>query len=105
MTSYQKSGLGLAFNDAVLIPLSGRKVKQQDYASTRLLPIVDQGQKIVAGYTDDLTRRVNCELPVIVFGDHTKALKFIDFEFAAGADGIKVIKPVEAFDPDSFFTT
>ncbi|MBK9437652.1 MAG: restriction endonuclease subunit S [Chloracidobacterium sp.] len=33
------------------------------------------------------------ELPVIVFGDHAKCLKFIDFPFALGADGVKVLRP------------
>ena len=32
-----------------------------------------------------------CDLPVIVFGDHTRAIKFIDFPFVLGADGCKVL--------------
>ncbi len=46
---------------------------------------------------------VPCELPVIIFGDHTKAIKFINFPFVAGADGIKVIKPDRCFLPKLFF--
>lgn len=38
---------------------------------------------------------VKCDLPVIVFGDHTRAVKYITFPFGAGADGIKILKPNE----------
>lgn len=30
---------------------------------------------------------------MIVFGDHTRAVKYIDFSFVPGADGIKVLEP------------
>ena len=31
---------------------------------------------------------------MIVFGDHTRIVKFIDFDFVVGADGVKVLKPL-----------
>ena len=71
------------------------KTKQKDYLKKGRLAIVDQGQNIIGGYTDDLKKTVNCELPVIVFGDHTRAVKFIQFPFGAGADGIKILQPRE----------
>lgn len=76
------------------IPIApDQKTKQKDYLKNGLLPIVDQGQEMIGGYTDDLSKTVNCELPVIVFGDHTRAVKFISFPFGAGADGIKILQP------------
>lgn len=42
------------------------------------------------------------ELPVIVFGDHTRCIKYVDFPFAQGADGVKVLKPKSFFDPKAF---
>jgi type I restriction enzyme S subunit len=94
----------LGFDQAVYtVAVTDRKVKQQDYLATGALPVVDQGQVFIGGYTDDISRRVECDLPVIVFGDHTRVVKYINFDFAAGADGIKVIKPIEAFDPKLFF--
>ena len=78
------------------IPISpDKKTKQKDYLKKGQLPIVDQGQSLVGGYTDDVSMSVNCDLPVIVFGDHTRAVKYITFPFGAGADGIKVLKPNE----------
>ena len=57
-------------------------------------PVVDQGQSHIAGYTDDDSLLIRLPGPVIVFGDHTKNIKFIDFDFVAGADGIKILRPL-----------
>ncbi|MDD3875567.1 MAG: restriction endonuclease subunit S [Bacteroidales bacterium] len=67
------------------------KVKKEDYKTTGKFPIVDQGQSFIGGYTDDEKIVVKENLPVIVFGDHTKAFKYIDFPFTIGADGVKVL--------------
>lgn len=73
--------------------LPDKKTKQKEYLTSGILPIIDQGQKLISGYSNDMSKAVVCELPVIVFGDHTKCVKYINFKFGAGADGIKVIKP------------
>lgn len=72
-----------------------KKTKQKNYLEKGALPIIDQGQDIIGGYTEDLNLQLPCSLPVIVFGDHTRAVKYIDFPFGAGADGIKVLQPQE----------
>lgn len=71
------------------------KTKQKNYLEKGVLPIIDQGQDIIGGYTDKSNLQLPCSLPVIVFGDHTRAVKYIDFPFGAGADGIKVLQPKE----------
>ncbi len=76
------------------IPISpNKKTKQKNYQKKGLLAIIDQGQDLIGGYTNDAGMTVNCDLPVIVFGDHTRAVKYITFPFGAGADGIKVLQP------------
>jgi type I restriction enzyme S subunit len=80
-----------------------RKIKEKEYLSTGKLPVIDQGQSLIGGYTDRNDCKIECELPVIVFGDHTKIVKFVNFEFAPGADGIKVIKPDARFRPLLFY--
>lgn len=68
-----------------------RGVKRNVYADGSLIPIIDQGQGLIVGYTND--RRL--AIPVgeyVVFGDHTRAVKWVDFEFAVGADGTKVLQ-------------
>ena len=75
------------------------KTKQKNYLDNGALPIIDQGQKVIGGYTNNLNLQLSCSLPVIVFGDHTRAVKYIDFPFGAGADGIKVLQPKEGIVP------
>lgn len=70
-----------------------KKIKQKAYLDKGLLPIIDQGHLLIGGYTDDSTKAIVCNYPVIVFGDHTKCVKFIAFPFAPGADGIKILQP------------
>ena len=82
------------------IPISpDKKTKQKNYLKKGKLPIVDQGQGLIGGYTDDTGMTVKCDLPVIVFGDHTRAVKYVTFSFGAGADGIKVLQPQEGTSP------
>ena len=76
-----------------------KKTKQKDYLPKGQLPIIDQGQQLIGGYTDNLDLQLSCNLPVIVFGDHTRAVKYVDFPFGAGADGIKVLEPAEGIYP------
>ena len=68
-----------------------RGIKRSDYSLGGTIPIVDQGQSLIAGYTDNVSLKIG-EGPYIVFGDHTRAVKWIDFPFAVGADGTKVLK-------------
>lgn len=72
-----------------------KKTKQKEYLSKGVLPIVDQGHALIGGYSDDLSKKIECVYPVIVFGDHTKCVKLIGFPFGAGADGIKILQPKE----------
>lgn len=66
------------------------QIKSSDYSEFGRIPVVDQGQKRIVGYTNN--KDVYDDVPVIIFGDHTRILKWIDFKFAPGADGTQVIK-------------
>ncbi len=85
------------------ISLNGLKIKQKDYLTEGNFPVVDQGQEIIGGYYNDEKLVVPTEPPYIIFGDHTKVKKFINFKFIAGADGVKVLKPHPVYDPKFFF--
>ena len=86
----------------VSIP-ADKKTKQKEYETTGQLAIVDQGKKLIGGYTNNLDMLLKCTLPVIVFGDHTCAVKYVNFPFGAGADGIKVLSPKEGVLPKYLF--
>jgi type I restriction enzyme S subunit len=56
-------------------------------------PVIGQGKKEVDGFTNDSGLVFRGDLPVILFGDHTAAFKFVDRPFARGADGTKLFRP------------
>jgi len=68
-----------------------RKIKKSDYLDSGIYPIIDQGQEFVIGYTNDEKGLYN-DVPAIIFGDHTRIIKYIDKPFFIGADGVKVLK-------------
>lgn len=67
-------------------------IPRSAYRRRGRFPVVDQGQAVIAGFTDDETSIHRTDLPLIVFGDHTRSLKFVDFPFATGADGTKLLR-------------
>jgi restriction endonuclease S subunit len=76
-----------------VIPDSKSKIKSSSYLESGKYAVVDQGKELVAGYTDTSLTVDEKSLPVVVFGDHTRAVKYVDFPFTAGADGTKILKP------------
>lgn len=55
------------------------------------LPVVSQGQSLIDGYTNQKEKIID-DLPLVMFGDHTRNVKFINFPFVIGADGTKFHK-------------
>jgi len=81
-------------------------INTSNFQLTGKYPIVDQSTNYIAGYTDDETKLFKEPLPVIIFGDHTRIFKFVDFPFAIGAQGTKIFIPNrELFDPQFLFYT
>lgn len=69
------------------------KLQTSDYQKSGTLPIIDQGREPIAGFTDQKDAVADVELPAIVFGDHTRVIKYVDHPFVLGADGTKVLSP------------
>lgn len=67
------------------------KIPKQEYLKEGKYPIIDQGDSKIAGYTNR-EKGVYRNGPVVLFGDHTRVFKYIDFPFFAGADGTKILK-------------
>ncbi|HPS64281.1 MAG TPA: restriction endonuclease subunit S, partial [Ignavibacteria bacterium] len=57
------------------------------------IPCIDQSTNFIGGFTNDKDALHMEPLPIIIFGDHTRILKYIDFPFASGADGTQLIYP------------
>lgn len=69
----------------------GCKIKTEEYKSHGHYAIIDQGQNDIAGYTDRV-EGLYTDVPAIIFGDHTRIIKYIDVPFFLGADGVKLLK-------------
>lgn len=69
----------------------GKKLQTSEYKESGKYVIIDQGQKDIAGYTDE-TDGVFTDVPAIVFGDHTRVIKYVDKPCFLGADGVKLLK-------------
>ena len=70
------------------------KIQSSAYNQGSKYPIISQEENaLISGFCDDESLLFHIERPVVIFGDHTRALKYIDFDFAIGADGVKVILP------------
>lgn len=79
------------------------QIMASEYGKEGPIPIIDQSREFIAGYTDNHASLVNVGKPVIVFGDHTRILKYIQFPFAKGADGTQLIVSNTDRMPQSLF--
>ncbi len=68
-----------------------KQVTANNYQASGKIPVIDQSRNYIAGYTDDAECLVQVTVPYIVFGDHTRILKYIPFSFAKGADGTQLV--------------
>ena len=79
------------------------KIPKKRFQDRGQYPIVSQEKDLINGYWDNPDDVVRVDHPVIVFGDHTQAVKLIDFDFVVGADGVKILKPKPFLDPRYFY--
>lgn len=86
----------------VVVNNEKKEIKSEDYRTKAdgLLPVVDQGKKEIVAYTEQLDKKISAhDNPIILFGDHTREVKFIDFDFVVGADGTQLMRTVEGVEP------
>ena len=70
-----------------------KKLAKSNFLKDGDIAVVDQGKKLIAGFYNDTSLAVKTQPPYVVFGDHTRAFKYVDFPFIMGADGTKVLQP------------
>jgi len=66
------------------------KILSKNILITGDYPVINQGSDYISGYTNDKTALFP-KNEYIIFGDHTEIIKYVDFPFAQGADGIKIL--------------
>lgn len=85
------------FKDVISENSAGNiKVAKSKFLNNGPIAIVDQGKELIGGYFNDSDSAVKTPPPYIVFGDHTRVFKYVDFPFVMGADGIKVLQSQRA---------
>lgn len=76
------------------ISTNNKKVKTKDCKAFGKYPVIDQGQEEVAGFIDDEDRVIEVLNPLVIFGDHTRIIKWVNHNFVPGADGTKILEAV-----------
>ena len=86
------------------ISTAGIEIKTRNVLPSGMIPVVSQSQHLIDGYVNFDERSID-NLPVVVFGDHTRKVKYIDFKFYPGADGTKVLKAKKMDDKFFYYCT
>lgn len=66
------------------------KIKKSDYLQVGNTPIISQEEEYISGYCNF----VDGNIPLanyVCFGDHSEHIKYINFSFVQGADGLKIM--------------
>lgn len=83
---------------------STTKIKSSEFQNEGNIPVVDQSRSFIAGFTNDDSSLIEYSgIPYIVFGDHTRILKLINFDFARGADGTQIVLSKNSKMPQHLF--
>ena len=95
----------LSFTDCLKKVKTKRKpsIPKRDYQESGEFPVIDQGASFIAGWTDSPESVISDNLPVVIFGDHTRIFKYVDFPFALGADGTQLLYPNDEILDSHFF--
>jgi type I restriction enzyme S subunit len=92
-----------AFEDCIEKVTYTTKIQRKDFLDVGAFPVVSQEDAFINGYWDGADDVFRVETPLVIFGDHTKVLKYIDFDFVLGADGVKLLPPKEFLVPKFFY--
>lgn len=74
------------------------QIKQSEIYQNGLFPVVSQSQRLIEGYSNEKDKLFHHDTPVLVYGDHSNTIKYIDFDFIVGADGTKIFSCNSGFD-------
>lgn len=79
------------------------KIQRNKFLKTGDFPIISQEKELINGYWSKTKDLFKIKKPVIIFGDHTQIIKYIDFDFVLGADGVKILQPKDFLYPKFFY--
>jgi type I restriction enzyme S subunit len=91
------------FEDCIEKVTYTAKIQRKDFLEVGEFPIVSQEESFINGYWNDAADVFSVKTPIVIFGDHTKVLKYVDFDFVLGADGVKLLPPKAFLLPKFFY--
>ncbi|MCP5382032.1 MAG: restriction endonuclease subunit S [Kordiimonadaceae bacterium] len=80
-----------------------RKIPKKSFLLEGRFPIISQEKDHINGYWNLKEDVFHVTKPVVIFGDHTQTIKYIDFDFVKGADGVKILQPINDIDTKFFY--
>jgi type I restriction enzyme S subunit len=90
------------FEDCLQKVKSTKKIPKKSFLDEGRYPIISQENEFINGYWNNYNDVLKVEKPIVIFGDHTKKIKYIDFDFVKGADGIVTLLPVNEINSKFF---
>ena len=111
-SGYKMTELGMIPSDwecvsfnKVFVKLNSRnyQVNSDEYLVIGKYPVIDQGQEPIAAYTNKSNPMKVSSSGIIVFGDHTRIFKYVNFDFFVGADGTQLITCLDGLNTKFLF--
>ena len=93
----------LPFEKSIVKVKKQKSIKSKDYKDEGLYHVVSQEASLISGYFDDASILYQHDTPVVIFGDHTQNVKYVDFDFIVGADGVHILSPIAEITPKFFY--
>ena len=91
------------FEDCIEDVTYTNKIQRKNFLDEGEYPVISQEEAFINGYWNGAADVFRVDRPLLLFGDHTKALKYVDFDFVLGADGVKILKPKLFLHPRFFY--
>ena len=67
------------------------QILQSEIKPKGKIPVISQSSNFIEGYSDNYNTAFHPNNGIVIFGDHTKIVKFFSADFIIGADGVKLI--------------
>ncbi|MGZ1691105.1 restriction endonuclease subunit S, partial [Staphylococcus argenteus] len=87
-----------------VVPSKKYQIKSSEIIESGKIPVVDQGKKLILGFSNETDKVYKEFNNVIIYGDHTTIIKKMDVPFIIGGDGVKLLSPISNNNLDYFFS-
>lgn len=76
------------------IPSKRYQILESQVLQEGEFPVISQSKEYSIGFCNEEEKVYHHAMPVVAFGDHTTEVKYIEFDFVVGADGVKLFEPL-----------